>query len=298
MSADGAGMSRAKDALLRESKDHIAISVIALCRELHIRAMLGGGPVLIANGLVSPIVSKSAAILVDPASFRHLRQALLEKGWHDSTPRRIRILPSARMSLRHEDELATLNIYPFIPGFFNDPEATFDIIWERHKEVPLRGSSVRALGRINSAILASHDGLDGRASRARSNFEYFVDQFSRVLSPQDRATTVDLIRKMGGCAEMNRLILAMGEQPCGFTLPSVAYVQWRLQITDVSDQVRRAVALLELGPDGRQLLYASKSGRPQSFHDVVLSIIRLPRTVVDVFGSQRRWKRSLQLSTS
>jgi hypothetical protein len=119
-----------------------------------------------------------------------------------------------------------------------------------------------------------------------------------VLSSQDRTSAVDLIRKMGGCAEMNRLILAMGEQPCAFTLPSVAYVQWRLQITDVSDQVRRAVALLELGRDGRQLLYSSKSGRPQTLRDVVLSIVGLPRTAVDIFGSQRRWRRSLHQPTS
>jgi hypothetical protein len=293
MSADGATSSKVKDALLRESKDHVAIQVIELCRELDIRAMLGGGPVLNANGLLSPGVSKNAAILVDPASFRHLRLALLGKGWSDATPRRLRILPSARMSFMHDDAIAGLNIYPFIPGFFADPEETFDLIWERHKEVPLRGHQVRALGRINSAILASHDGLDGRASRARSNFEYFVAQFSRVLNQRERDATVDLIRRMGGCAEMNRLIRALGAEPCAFTLPSVAYVQWRLQIIDVSDQVRRAVALLELGRDGRRMLYASKSGRPHSFHDIVLSIVRLPRTYLDIFGSHRRWRRSL-----
>ena len=294
MSADGATSSKARDALLRESKDHIAIEVIDLCRELHIRAMVGGGPVLNANGLLSPGVSHNAAILVDPASFLHLRVALVEAGWRDATPRRIRILPSARMSFAHDDEVAGLNVYPFIPGFFADPEETFDLIWERHKEVPLRGHQIRALGRINSAILASHDGLDGRASRVRSNFDYFVAQFSRVLTQRERDATVDLIRRMGGCAEMNRLIVALGAEPCAFTLPSVAYVQWRLQITDVSDQVRRAVALLELGKDGRRLLYASKSGRPQSFHDVVVSFATLPRTAVDIFGSHRRWRRSLQ----
>ncbi len=294
MSTGDRTSSKAKDALLRESKDHIAIGVIELCRELHIRAMVGGGPVLIANGLLSPHVSQNASIVVDPASFRHLRRALLELGWRDSTPRRPRILPSARMCLARDDELAGLVIYSVIPGFFADPEETFDLVWERHKEVPLRGHTVRALGRINSAILASHDGLDGRASRARSNFEFFVEQFSRVLNPRERSITVDLIRRMGGCAEMNRLILALGEQPCAFTLPSVAYVQWRLAITDVSDQVRRAVALLELGPDGRKLLYASKSGRPQNLQDVIRSIVRLPRTVVDVFGAKRRWERSLQ----
>lgn len=292
MSANGERASKAKDALLRESKDHVAIEVIELCRELHIRAMLGGGPVLNANGLLSPAVAKNAAILVDPASFRHLRASLLERGWHDSTPRRIRVLPSARMSLAHRDEVAGLNIYPFIPGFFADPEETFDILWERHREVPLRGHSIRALGRLSSAILASHDGLDGRASRARSNFDYFVAQFSRLLSDRERDVVIDIIRRTGGCAEMNRLIRALGGEPCAFTLPSVAYVQWRLQITDVSDQVRRAVALLELGPDGRELLYESKSGRPHSFRDVLRSITRLPRTVVDIFGAHHRWERS------
>jgi hypothetical protein len=286
--------SKARDALIRESKDLIAINVIELCRELHIRAMLGGGPVLNANGLLTPHVSTSAAILVDPASFRHLRAALFEAGWRNARPlRRFRILPAARVMLRHPDELAGLNIYPVIPGFFADPEETFDLIWERHKVVPLRGHMVRALGRINSAILASHDGLDGRSTRARSNFDYFVEQFSRLLDDRERTITVDMIRKMGGCAEMNRLILALGEQPCEFSLPSIGYAQWRLQITEPTDQMRRALALLELGPDGRKLLYASKSGRPQSLRDILLSIVHLPGTVVAIFSAKRRWAQSL-----
>jgi hypothetical protein len=286
--------SKARDALIRESKDLIAINVIELCRELHIRAMLGGGPVLNANGLLTPHVSTSAAILVDPASFRHLRAALFEAGWRNSRPtRRFRILPAARLMLRHPEELAGLNIYPVIPGFFADPEETFDLIWERHKVVPLRGHTVRALGRINSAILASHDGLDGRSTRARSNFDYFVEQFSRLLNDRERKITVDMIRKMGGCAEMNRLILAIGEEPCDFSLPSIGYSQWRLQIAEPTDQMRRALALLELGPDGRRLMYASKSGRPNSLREVLLSIVHLPGTVVAIFGAKRRWVQSL-----
>jgi hypothetical protein len=294
MTTSDATSSKARDALIRESKDLIAINVIELCRDLHIRAMLGGGPVLNANGLLTPHVSTSAAILVDPASFRHLRAALFEAGWRNARPlRRFRILPAARVMLRHPDELAGLNLYPVIPGFFADPEETFDLIWERHKVVPLRGHTVRALGRINSAILASHDGLDGRSTRARSNFDYFVEQFSRLLDDRERKVTVDMIRKMGGCAEMNRLIRALGEEPCEFSLPSIGYTQWRLQISEPTDQMRRALALLELGPDGRKLLYASKSGRPRSLRDVLVSILFLPGTVFAVFAAKRRWAQSL-----
>ena len=294
MTTSGPTSSKARDALIRESKDLIAIEVIELCRDLHIRAMLGGGPVLNVHGLIAPRVSQFASIVVDPASIRHLRSALLGLGWHDENPRdSFRLLPSARLVMRRSSEPAGLILYSVIPGFFADPEAVFDMVWERHKEVPLRGHTVRALGRINSAILASHDGLDGRASRARSNFDYFVQQFSRLLSPRDRAVAVELIRKMGGCAEMNRLIVALGETPCEFTLPSVGYAQWRLSIAEPTEQMRRALALLELGPDGRKQLYKGKSGRPHSVRDVVVSLTGLPKTVVAIVGSRRRWAQTL-----
>jgi hypothetical protein len=294
MTAPDPESPKIRDALIRESKDLIAISVIELCRNLHIRAMLGGGPVLIANGLVAPVVVTNATIVVDPASFRHLRAALLERGWHEVRPRgRFRILPAARLMLRHDDEAAGLTIYPVIPGFFADPEETFDLIWERQKVVPLRGHTVRALGRINSAILASHDGLDGRSSRARSNFDYFVAQFTKVLNARERAITVDLIRRMGGCAEMNRLILALGEKPCAFTLPSLAYAQWRLQVSEPTERMRRLLAFIELGPDGRRLLRASNAGRPTSFGEAMADLISLPRTWAVLLGARRRWEQSL-----
>ena len=295
MTTPDATSSKARDALIRESKDLIAISVIELCKELHIRAMLGGGPVLNAHGLLAPGISRFASIVVDPASIRHLRKALLARGWHDANSSRgLRILPPARLALRHPDEPAGLILYAVIPGFFADPEATFDLVWERHKEVPLRGHTVRALGRMNSAILASHDGLDGRASRARSNFGYFVDQFSRVLDARERGIAVHLIRDMGGCAEMNSLIVALGEEPCEYTLPSIAYAQWRLQIAEPTDQMRRALALLELGPAGRKLLYASESGWPRSAREILIGLVRLPQTVVVIFGARRRWAQSLE----
>jgi hypothetical protein len=294
VTASDATSPKARDALIRESKDLIAINVIELCKELHIRAMLGGGPVLTAHGLLTPIISRYASIVVDPASIRHLRKALLERGWYDvHPPRMFRILPSARLTMGYPDEAASLILYAVIPGFFADPEATFDLIWERHKEIPLRGHTVRTLGRVNSAILASHDGLDGRTSRARSNFGYFVDQFSRVLNATERQVAVDHIRMMGGCAEMNRLIVALGEKPCEFSLPSIAYSQWRLQITDPTDQMRRALALLELGPDGRKLLHSSMPWRSRSSRDLFLSIVSAPKTVVTIVGARRRWARSL-----
>ena len=205
----------------------------------------------------------------------------------------VRIPPSDRLTLRHPDEPASLILYAVIPWFFADPEATFDLVSERHKEVPPHGHTGRTLGRINSTILASHDGLDGRASRARSNFDYFVDQFSKVMDERERAITVDLIRKMGGCAEINRLILALGEEPCEFSLPSIAHSQWRLQLAEPTDRMRGALALIEPGPDGRRLLYPSGSLRPESLRELFVRIATLPKTVFTMIGARRRWTHSV-----
>ena len=294
MTTPDATTSKARDALLRESKDRIAINVFEVCRELHIRAMLGGGPVLNANGLLTPHVSTSAAILVDPASFRHLRIALLARGWREiRAPRRFRILPTARLMLAHPDHVGGLTVYPVIPGFFADPEETFDLIWELHRVVPLRGHNVSTLGRLDSAILASHDGLDGKYTRSASNFDYFVAQFSTLLDERERGAAVELIRKMGGCAEMNLLIVALGEEPCEFTLPSIPYAEWRLQIENPPDRLRRMLAFLELGPDGRKFMRASESTRPRSVRDAVVSVLSFPKTAAAIVGSRRRWEQSL-----
>jgi hypothetical protein len=294
MDASDEAAQRSRVDLLRESKDRIAIETIELCRELCIRAMFGGGPVLTSNGLMSPAVAKNASIVVDPASIRHLHSALHERGWRDAAPSgRYRILPSARLTLVHADEPAGLILYSVIPGFFADPEETFDLIWERHKEIELRGQTVRVLGRVVSAILASHDGLDGRASRQRSNFEYFVEQFRVVLNDHERAVVGDMVAKMGGCAEMSRLLEAIGVARCAFTLPSSAYVQWRLQVhpAEVTDQLKRAIALLELAAPGRAILRqnTSRAWRPR---DVGRSLCALPGTLRSIFGAKRRWRET------
>jgi hypothetical protein len=246
--------------------------------------------VLTAHGLISPGVSANASIVVDPASIRHLYTALRAEGWRLVEERRPRILPSARLVLAHDDELAGLILYSVIPGFFADPEESFDLLWERHKELPLRGHTVRVLGRVASALLASHDGLDGRVSRQRSNFDYFVPQFRRLLGTSERIAAAELVRRLGACGEMSELLVALDIEPCAFALPSLGYIQVRLQVTDASEQVRRAVALLELPPGGRALMYRSKNGRPRSVRDVWVSISSLPKTCVAIFGASRRWR--------
>jgi hypothetical protein len=289
MTGSNTVLTQARQVLLRDSKDRIATATIALCEELQIRALVGGAPVLNAHGLLSPIVTANASMIVDPVSIDTLRAALAQRGWRDAGHRRsFRVLPSARLTLVQADEPAGLILYSVIPGFFADPAETFEILWGRRKELILRGHPVPVLGRITSAILASHDGLDGRASRAQSRFDYFAQQFAELLDDRERMIASDLIQRMGGCAEMRRLLLALGREPCEYTLPSVAYVEWRLRVAGASDQLRRVVSWLELGPDGRAALRESGRRRLRSPRKTLASVLSLPRTAVIIAGTRHR----------
>ena len=275
--------------LLREHKDQIAIEVMHLCRERRIRALAGGGSVLTAQGLISPTVSRTLSLVVDPASNRHLLMALRETGWRfKPPPRRLSILAPVKQALINDAWIAELNIFTVIPGFFADPEVTFDLLWERRRQVPVRGERIAGLDRLASAVLASHNSLDGRGSHASSHSDFFAEQFRSVLSEAERAELGELVRQVGGGAEMSSFLESLGIEPVGFTLPSEQYVSWRLAIDHSTDQIRRAVALIDLPRHGRKQLYLSKSGRPRSVKDVWIMLVSLPNTFRAIFGAKRR----------
>jgi hypothetical protein len=290
MDASRRSMARNRDALLREHKDQMALSLQELLRPLRIRALAGGGSVLTARGIISPTVARTLSVVVDPASQRHFVAAIRSAGWREApVRRRVRLLPPVRRTFVHDRWIAGLNIFSVIPGFFADPEETFDLLWERRREVPVLGQVIPGLDRLASAVLASHNSLDGRGPHASSQSDFFAEQFRRVLLDEERAELGSLVRQVGGGAEMSAFLDALDIPPVPFQLPSVAYVRWRLRIEDVSDQTRRAVALVELPRRGRRQLYANGSGRPHSLGDVRLMFTSLPGTARAILGSRRRW---------
>ena len=277
-------------ALLRDHKDQMAVEVLNICRERRIRALAGGGSILTAQGLISPNVSSTLSLVVDPASSRHLVAALREIGWRDVRGRRrFRILPSMKLTLVNDRWIAALNIFSVLPGFFADPEATFDLLWERRRLVPIRGEQIPGLDRLASAVLASHNSLDGRGPHASTHSDFFAEQFRAALSDRERADLAELVRAVGGGAEMSSFLASLGITPVEFTLPSEAYVSWRLRIDESTDQIRRAVAVLDMPPHARRQLYLSGSGRPRSVKDVGGMIASLPNTLRAILGAKKRW---------
>lgn len=284
--------SKRRQLLLREHKDQMAVAIVELCREYHIRALVGGGSVLTAQGIITPSVAPFLSVVVDPASNRHLIAGMEERGWIHLPASRRGILPPVKQVFSHPSWSAGLSLFTVIPGFFADPETTFDLLWERRREIPLRGTTIPGLDRLASAVLASHNSLDGRGPHASSHSPYFAEQFNAVLTPAERVDLRGLIFQLGAGAEMSAFLQSLGIQPVAFEMASDEYVKWRLKVTATNPQIGRAVAMLDLPSHGRRELRRSRSGHPRTIADMVTSVRLLPGTARAIFGARRRWARS------
>ncbi|NEM90989.1 hypothetical protein [Galbitalea soli] len=297
MDPTSASIRRAPDAVRRDQKDQIILRVAALTDELRMRSLAAGGSVLTSHGIITPRISPTVSFVVDPGSVGHLAAVLRERGWHTVSSGRRRLLPSMRLALGHPDFAPTLSLFSVLPGFFADPEDVFDLMWDDRSAVRVRGTTVRALSRLFSAILAVHDSLDGRLQRGATHFDFFAEQFSRVLSAEERARLGAVVKRAGACMEMRPLLISLGVEPCPFVLPSDEYVRWRLQTATPTDQARRLVALVDLPRGTRRQLYRLSSSPPLTPADVVRNARELPRTIRTVRAAHRRWHDDEVLGT-
>ena len=77
----GASTSASDQARLRSDKLRVAGLIWQLCQKHSIRAFAAGGPIFAQLGLVSPRVSPTAIVIVEPIHRLHLVLALEGDGW-------------------------------------------------------------------------------------------------------------------------------------------------------------------------------------------------------------------------
>jgi hypothetical protein len=134
-------------------REQVLLSVLAESRSLRIRTL--AAPDLIAGasvfGLTVAASHASLPVLVDPASLRHLLAALKERGWRPVSSRRGGLLPPLAIELTHPQRQVTLALYAFVPGQRSDPEAAFDLLWDKRVHRTLQATTVPV---IDPAVLA------------------------------------------------------------------------------------------------------------------------------------------------
>ena len=256
--------SSARGVALRASKDRLVGFVARLCGEHNLRALAGGGTVFPLHGLITPRVPRTVSFIVAPADLAPLVRLLREQHWRiDNTRNMFSSLPGAITRLTHSGWPSAIHLHGVIPGFFEDPELAFDVLWIHRGEAEIHASSVPILDKISTVMFAAHDRLAGDSSKrlADSNLDYFLDQFQSALSPTECRELQRRVRDVGGSEELRPLLEGLGLDPGETALPSEAYARWRLGLDRVTTGDVCLLGVMEPPPEQRMRLIRLKVPR-------------------------------------
>lgn len=259
-----------------------------------IRSLAAGGPIFAQLGLVSPRVSSTAVVIVEPIHQFRLALALEGAGWSRSSSRHTRgILPPGFIRLVHPGLVCPLDIYGIFPGFYAVPAAVFAERWSRRMTLPVGGIGVPTLDRVSTMLVAGHNKLGtlARDRRAESHIDYFVAMFRNSLTPAEQESVVNLVDAVGGSGPLRPFLSAIGVEVGGIALPSEVYCQVRLALNRFRDSIFFAVLLFEAPPGRRMVGFLSI---PRSHPKRVLrALLAAPRSFVVVAGSRARYRKQL-----
>jgi hypothetical protein len=291
-----AGSSSASDqARLRGDKVRVAALVELISREHGIRSLAAGGPIFAQLGLISPRVSPTAAVIVDPAHQLPLVLALEGAGWSRvALSHTGGLLPPVFTRVVHPRLVCPLDIYDIFPGFYAPPADAFERLWSRRATLSLGRTAVSSLDRVGTMLVAGHDQLGSlaRNQRSVSNIDYFVSMFRTSLSPREQEGFVRLVSEVKGVEPMRPFLTAIGVPVGETTLPSAVYCQARLGLGQVSDSLIFAVSLFEAPPGRRFAGFRSVLRRHPT--RVIRALLASPRSLAVLAGARARHRRMQQ----
>lgn len=214
--------------------------VLAEADRLAVPVLMGGGVVYVQHGLISPRVSKALSLIVDPVGFEALLGSLGSAGWVPARSPSRSVIPVAVVSLWHLASNAYLDLYPIIPGFLRHPVSVFERVWSDRVLMRAFGREVWALDRLMTMMLAVHSRLGPRSGGPRlEEFRaFFFQQFSVVITPEERERLPELTRAVGGEGVMRPFFDQLGI-PCPPTrAASLAYARARFGVDEVPSAAR------------------------------------------------------------
>lgn len=234
---------------LRERHAHVS-RVLDLCERLEVRVLVAGNLAFPANGLGSPELRPAVNLIVDPARCHDLVAALGASGWGEAKVRANGLLPPAVVALEERESGTLLNLFPLIPGFFADPQATFERTWRRRASMRAFGRVVAITDRLLTMVLSVHDNLGPRAAAPPPESETgpLIERFAALVTNDELERLPALVRGYGAEGVMRRLFAGLGLAPAPTRLPSRPYADHRFGIPGAGIGARLLLRALETSP--------------------------------------------------
>ncbi|WP_125037460.1 nucleotidyltransferase family protein [Nocardioides sp. LS1] len=214
--------------------------VSRVARDAGVRALAIKGPALELQGLRGGHVSSDVDIWVDPATCEDFRRRMASLGWIVRIPpTSAQILPLHSVAVAHERWPCEVDIHDRYPGFFADPQAVFEVLWQRRHSVHLAGASLWVPDRLAHALVAAlHSLRDSRSADLEMLIRVLQD-----LSDAEKRELQELSERTGSSAVLAEVLTDLGIESTHLgdrTLP----LEWDL-LTH-SSGVKSVPALFEL----------------------------------------------------
>lgn len=206
--------------------------VQAVADERGIRVLFIKGPALHRHGLRPERTSADVDVLVEPARFAELCDAILADGWTE----RPGVFISHRTTLHsttflRDDWPCDLDVHGFFPGFLADPADVFEALWARRTRMEFAHRACDVPDRVSGILVLALHSLRGASIQARHADE--LEHLTTItLTDQERADAASLALATGSAATLERVLPRLGihvEAPAA-ELASTQLREWRERV--------------------------------------------------------------------
>jgi hypothetical protein len=168
----------------------------SICRAEGLRSLAIKGPTLAFHGLRAPRISSDSDVLASPADYESLCEALRSRGWAEKATREVPgALPSHSCSLGHPSWPVDIDIHWYYPGFFGQPQDTFDVLWGQRVSATLANQPVWITGRAGSAVISAlHSQRHPRSPSHTREFLNLISVLGQSLPASERQEILALAR--------------------------------------------------------------------------------------------------------
>lgn len=173
----------------------------ALCAAIgdrdDIRVLSIKGPFADVHGLRPSRSSADADVLVDPEQFDSFCSALAAVGWKERVGRETpTFIEVHSRTFIHDSWPCDIDVHRWFPGFFAEPSAVFDELWNRRRATPIGEVAVLFPSRAGgAAIAATHALRNMTVSRHQQEWEWVRDALRDDFDSEERREFLRLVSK-------------------------------------------------------------------------------------------------------
>lgn len=188
-----------------------------IAREREVRVLFIKGPTALAQGLREPRVSLDVDALVDPERRHLLAERLTELGWVDEHPYTSpTVLPMHSLTHRHRAWPCELDLHDRFPGFFVEPQAVFERLWEGRVDVTVAAREIPCPEPAGQAlVLALHALRDPHDPSKAAELAQLAERVTEGATPSSLRGLAELARDLGAADTAAPFLDQVGAPPLG-----------------------------------------------------------------------------------